>query len=143
MRGVALIVAVTLVAEVGDLHRFDRPRQLMSYLGLVPSEHSSGGKHRQGAITKAGNAAARRALIEGAWSYRLPARISRVRLARMKELPAPIRKIAWKAEVRLCARYRRLRALGKPGNLVVTAIAREMVAFAWAIAQEIPPLTKT
>jgi len=143
MRGVAIIVAVTLVAEVGDLHRFDHPRQLMSYLGLVPSEHSSGPKRRQGAITKAGNSAARRALIEGAWSYHHPARISPERLRRLAGLPKPVRDIAWKAEVRLCARYRRLTALGKPGNLVTTAIAREMLAFAWAIARELPATQTT
>jgi transposase len=137
MRGIALIVAVTVAAEVGDLRRFDHPSQLMAYLGLVPSEHSSGGKRRQGTITKAGNAAARRALIEGAWSYRLPARISRQRLSRIQQLPQSVRQIAWKAEVRLCARYCRLTAMGKPANLVITAIAREMIAFAWAIAQEI------
>ncbi|MCP4044719.1 MAG: IS110 family transposase, partial [Gammaproteobacteria bacterium] len=100
MRGVALIVAVTVVAEVGDLHRFDHPRQLMGYLGLVPCEYSSGPKRRLGAITKAGNTAARRVLIEGAWSYRSPARITRERLRRMEGLPKQIRDIAWKAEVR-------------------------------------------
>jgi len=139
MRGVALVVAVTLAAEVGDLRRFEHPGHLMAYLGLVPSEHSSGGRRRLGAITKTGNAAARRALIEGAWSYQLPARISRARLSRMEGLAKPIRDIAWKAEVRLCARYRRLCASGKPSNLVVTAIAREMLAFAWAIGQQIEP----
>jgi transposase len=137
MRGVALVVAVTLAAEVGDLRRFHHPRHLMAYLGLVPSEHSSGDKRRLSAITKTGNAAARRALIEGAWSYQLPARISRARLARMEGLAKPIRDIAWKAEVRLCARHRRLCAAGKPGNLVTTAIAREMAAFAWAIGREV------
>jgi transposase len=139
MRGVALVVAVTLAAEVGDLRRFAHPGQLMAYLGLVSSEHSSGGRRRLGAITKTGNAAARRALIEGAWSYQRPARISRARLSRMEGLAKPIRDIAWKAEVRLCARYRRLCAGGKPANLVVTAIAREMVAFAWAIGQLTEP----
>lgn len=143
LRGVALIVAVTLAAEVGDLRRFDHPRQLMGYLGLVPSEHSSGRKRRQGAITKAGNGAARRALVEGAWSYRLPARISQERRRRLENLPTPVREIAWKAELRLCARYRRLMAAGKPANLVTTAIAREMLAFAWAIARELPPIGVT
>ena len=111
----------------------------MAYLGLVPSERSSGAKRRQGAITKTGNGAARRALIEGAWSYRFPARISRARLARMEGLPKPVREIAWKAKSRLSTRYRRLAAAGKPANLVTTAIAREMAAFAWAIAREIEP----
>jgi transposase len=141
MRGVALIVAVTLVAEVGDLNRFDNPRQLMAYLGLVPSEHSSGPRVRRGAITKAGNGEARRVLIEGAWTYRLQARVSRSLLDRLQGLPKPVREIAWKAQVRLCARYRRLSAAGKPQPVVTTAIAREMLGFAWAIARHVQPRT--
>ena len=139
MRGVALIVAVTLVAEAGDLSRFDNPRQLMAYLGLVPSEHSSGQSLRRGGITKAGNGEARRVMVEAAWSYRLQARVSRGRLARMEGLPKAVRDIAWKAELRLCARYRRLHAAGKPVNLVTAAIAREMLGFAWAIARHVKP----
>ncbi len=139
MRGIALIVAVTLVAELGDLTRFDNPRQLMAYLGLVPSEHSSGERVRRGGITKAGNGEARRVMVEAAWTYRLQARISAVRLARQRGLPKAVRDIAWKAEVRLCARHRRLRAAGKPANLVNAAIAREMLGFAWAIAQHVKP----
>jgi len=142
MRGVALVVAVTVVAEVGDFRRFANPRQLMAYLGLVPSEHSSGGSIRRGAITKAGNALARRVLIEGAWTYRMPARVSRKLHDRLEPLPAAIRDIAWKAQIRLCARYRRLAAAGKPKVVVTTAIAREMVGFIWAIAQIAqPPLS--
>jgi transposase len=137
MRGIALIVAVTLVAELGDLTRFDNPRRLMAYLGLVPSEHSSGESVRRGGITRAGNGEARR--VEAAWTYRLPARISAVRLKRLQGLPKAVRDIAWKAEVRLCARHRRLRAAGKPANLVNAAIAREMLGFAWAIAQHVKP----
>lgn len=135
MRGVALLVAVTVVAEVGDFRRFANPRQLMAYLGLVPSEHSSGGTVRRGGITKAGNALARRVLIEGAWTYRMPARVSRKLYDRLEALPAAVRNIAWKAQVRLCARYRRLAAAGKPTVVVTTAIAREMVGFIWAIAR--------
>jgi transposase len=138
MRGVALVVAVTVVAEVGDFRRFANPRQLMAYLGLVPSEHSSGGSIRRGGITKAGNALARRVLIEGAWTYRMPARVSRKLHDRLEPLPAAIRDIAWKAQIRLCARYRRL-AAGKPRVVVTTAIAREMVGFIWAIAQIAQP----
>ena len=142
MRGVALVVAVTVVAEVGDFRRFANPRQLMAYLGLVPSEHSSGGSIRRGAITKAGNALARRVLIEGAWTYRMPARVSRKLHDRLEPLPAAIRDIAWKAQIRLCARYRRLAAAGKPKVVVTTAIAREMTGFIWAIAQIAqPPLS--
>ena len=139
MRGVALIVAVTLVAEAGDLSRFDNPRQLMAYLGLVPSEHSSGQSLRRGGITKAGNGEARRVMVEAAWSYRMQARVSRARLGRMEGLPKAVRDIAWKAELRLCARYRRLTAAGKPANVVTAAIAREMLGFAWAIARHVKP----
>lgn len=139
MRGVALVVAVTVVAEVGDFHRFTNPRQLMAYLGLVPSEHSSGSSVRRGAITKAGNALTRRALIEGAWTYRMPARVSRKLHDRLEPLPAVVRDIAWKAQLRLCARYRRLVATGKPKVVITTAIAREMIGFIWAIARIAQP----
>ena len=110
MRGMALVNAATLIAELGDLSRFANPRQLMAYLGLVPSEHSSGASVRRGGITKAGNGAARRLLIEAAWSYRFPARVSRELRLRQEEQPKPIREIAWKGQTRLCARYRRLPA---------------------------------
>ncbi len=137
MRGVGFIVAVTVVAEVGDFGRFDNPRQLMAYLGLVPSERSSGASVRRGGITKAGNALARRVLIEGAWTYRMPARVSRKLHDRLEGLSPAIRDIAWKAQARLCARYRRLTVLGKPKVVVTTAIAREMVGFLWAIARQV------
>lgn len=139
MRGVAPVVAVTIVAEVGDFRRFASPRQLMAYLGLVPSEHSSGSTVRRGGITKAGNALARRVLIEGAWTYRMSARVSRKLYDRAEALPAAVRDIAWKAQVRLCSRYRRLAAAGKPRVVVTTAIAREMVGFIWAIARLAQP----
>jgi transposase len=139
MRGVALVVAVTVVAEVGDFRRFANPRQLMAYLGLVPSEHSSGSSVRRGGITKAGNALARRVLIEGAWTYRMSARVSRKLHDRLEGLPAAVRDIAWKAQLRLCARYRRLAATGRPKVVVTTAIAREMVGFIWAIAHLAQP----
>ena len=108
LRGVGLVAAATLTAELGDVTRFDNPRQLMAYIGLVPSEHSSGPTRRQGGITKAGNATARRMLIEAAWSYRFPARISRFQLLQQEAVPKPIRDIAWKAQDRLCRRYRKL-----------------------------------
>jgi transposase len=136
LRGVALVNAATLVAELGDITRFASPPQLMAYLGLVPSEQSSGRRRRQGGITKAGNGAARRMLIEAAWSYRFPARVSRELLLRQEGLPKPVRAIAWKAQLRLCRRYRRLAMSGKPPNVVTTAIARELVGFAWAIARQ-------
>jgi transposase len=121
MRG--MVNAATLIAELGDLSRFTNPRQLMAYLGLVPSEHSSGASVRRGSLTKAGNSAARRLLIEAAWCYRFPARVSRELLLRQEEQPKPIREIAWKAQVRLCARYRKLARAGKPANVVTAAIA--------------------
>jgi transposase len=135
LRGMALVAAATVVAELGDITRFTSPRQLMAYLGLVPSEHSSGGTRRQGGITKAGNGAARRMLIEAAWSYRFPARISRELLLRQEGLPKAIRDIAWKAQERLCRRYRRLVLAGKPPTVVTVAIARELSGFVWAIAR--------
>jgi transposase len=138
LRGVQFTVAVTLVAELGDLTRFDNPRQLMSYLGLIPSEYSSGDRRRQGGITKAGNTHARRVLIEGAWAYRYPAKVSRHLQLRLETLPKPLQDISWKAQVRLCQRYRRLIGRGKNPNQVVVAIARELSAFIWAIAREVP-----
>lgn len=137
MRGMALVNAATLIAELGDLSRFANPRQLMAYLGLVPSEHSSGASIKRGGITKAGNGAARRLLIEAAWSYRFPARISRELLSRQENQPKSIRDIAWKGQLRLCARYRRLARTGKPANVVTTAIARELSGFVWAIAGQV------
>jgi transposase len=137
MRGMALVNAATLIAELGDLTRFTDPRQLMAYLGLVPSEHSSGRSVKRGGITKAGNSSARRLLIEAAWSYRFPARLSRELLLRQENQPKPIRDIAWKGQVRLCARYRRLARTGKPANIVTTAIARELTGFVWAIARQV------
>src|ERR671923_1082966 len=138
LRGVQFTVAVTIVAELGDLTRFDNPRQLMSYLGLTPSEYSSGERRRQGSITKTGNTHARRALVEGAWAYRYPAKVSRHRQLRLEKVPKIIQDISWKAQVRLCKRYRRLVARGKQVNQVVVAIARELVGFIWAIAKQIP-----
>ncbi len=138
LRGVELTGAVILLAELGDLTRFDNPRQLMSYLGLTPSEYSSGARRRQGGITKAGNTHARRALVEGAWAYRYPAKVSRHIQLRLEKLPAEVQAIGWKAQVRLCKRYRQLTARGKHANQVVVAIAREMAAFAWAIARVVP-----
>jgi transposase len=137
LRGVQFTVAVTTVAELGDLTRFENPRQLMKFLGLIPSEYSSGERRRQGSITKAGNTHARRALVEGAWAYRYPAKVSRHLQLRLEQLPKPIQDISWKAQVRLCKRFRRLTARGKHANQVVVAIARELVGFMWAIAKEI------
>jgi transposase len=141
MRGVAFIVAVTVVAEVGDFYRFESPRQLMAYLGLTPSEHSTSSSIRRGGITKAGSGLARRVLIEGAWSYRMQARVSRRLHDRIEAQPKAVRDIAWKGQLRMCQRYRHLVAAGKAKVVVTTAIAREMVGFIWAIARAVtaPP----
>jgi transposase len=138
LRGVQFTVAVTMVAEIGDLTRFDTPRELMKFLGLVPSEYSSGERRQQGSITKAGNTHARKALVEGAWAYRYPAKVSRHLQLRLEKQPKIIQDISWKAQVRLCKRSRRLVARGKHANVVTVAIARELVGFMWAIAKEIP-----
>jgi transposase len=139
LRGVSFLVAVTTVAELGDLNRFATPTQLMAYLGLVPSEHSSGNTKRKGGITKTGNGRVRRSLVEAAWAYRFPARKTAHLLKRQGGLPKDVVDIAWNAQVRLCTRYRRLAAMGKPTQVVTTAIARELAAFIWAIARVVSP----
>ena len=139
MRGASFLVAVIFAAEIGDVRRFDTPRQLMSFLGLVPAESSTGDTVRRKGLTLAGNRRARRALVEAAWTYRYPARVSETLRARLDGLPKAVRDIAWKAQVRLCARYRRLSAAGKKLPVVVAAIAREMAAFLWAIGREVAP----
>jgi len=138
LRGISQILAIIITAELGDLKRFKHPSLLMAYLGLVPSEHSSGDKIRKGGITKTGNGHVRCALVEAAQAYRLPARKSRPILKRQEDLPDNIKKISWKAQLRLCGRFQRLLGRGKKPNIVITAIARELAGFAWAIAQEVP-----
>jgi transposase len=140
MRGASFLVAVIFAAEIGDVRRFETPRQLMSFLGLVPGERSTGDTVRRQGLTLAGNRRARRALVEAAWTYRYPARVSETLRARLEGLPKPVRDIAWKGQVRLCARYRRLSAAGKKLPVVVAAIAREMAAFLWAIGREVAPM---
>jgi transposase len=139
LRGVAFITATGLVAELGDLTRFRHPRELMAFIGMVPSEHSSGPTVRRGAITKAGNPHVRRLLAEAAWAYQSKPRLSRYRLGHYDRLPKVARDIAWKAQLRLTARFHRLVARGKAKPKVATAIARELTGFIWAIAQEVPP----
>jgi transposase len=139
MRGVQFMTAVTMVAEAGDLRRFDHPRQLMAFLGLVPSERSTGETRHQGGITKTGNSSARKVLVEAAWTYRHSAGLGVDHQRRQKDLPEPVRDIAWKAQTRLCARFRRLLAKGKRNTVAVVAIAREIAAFLWAIARLIEP----
>jgi transposase len=138
LRGVQWVVAFTVVAELGDLTRFDNPRQLAAFVGLTPSEYSSGDRRRQGTITKTGNSRARRVLVEGAWAYRYPAKVSVHIQRRIDKLPKVAQDIGWKAQVRLCKRFRRLTSRGKHSNVAVTAIARELLAFMWAIAKEVP-----
>jgi transposase len=138
LRGIQCTVAVTTVAERGDLTRVETPSQLMNYLGFTPSEYSPGERRRQGGITKAGNTHARRALIEGAWAYRDPAKVSRHLQLRLEKGPKPIQDLRWKAQGRRCTRSRQLSARGKHPNPVVVAIARELRALMWAIAREVP-----
>jgi transposase len=137
LRGVQLIAAMTLVAELQDFLRFESPRQLMSYVGLVPGEHSSGPKRRQGSITKAGNSAARRMLVEIAWHYQHDARVSPIIAKRQDGLPTAVTDIAWKAQLRLCAKYKRLVARRLMKTKAVVAIARELAGFVWAIGREV------
>ena len=136
LRGVDLISAATLVAEVEDFRRFRSASELMSFVGLVPSEHSSGGSRRQGRITRTGNGHVRRILVESAWHYRRQPRMSKAIRERNDRVSAPVRAIAWKAQHRLHKRLNRLMGRGKQPNQAVTAVARELVGFVWAIARE-------
>jgi transposase len=140
LRGVNFVAAVTFVAEIGDMRRFENPRQLMGYLGLAPSERSTGDSVRRGGITKAGNARARRTLVESAWTYRHPARIGKAKLYKLERLTPMVRDIAWKAQARLCARFRTLLSRGKRSTVVATAVARELAGFMWSVALEAQPM---
>lgn len=139
LRGISQLHAVRIVAELGDFQRFETPRRLMGYLGMIPSEDSSGRRRRQGAITKAGNSSARRALIEAAQAYAHPARVSWVIARRQVRASSRACEIAWKAQVRLCSRFGRLAARRLPRNKVIVAVARELAGFVWAVAREIRP----
>lgn len=140
LRGVALLNAATLVAELGDLERFASAGQLMSYLGLVPSEDTTSDDRRQGGITKMGNGIARRALIEAAWHYRMPARISRGVLARQEGLPKAVTEAAWSAQTRLHQRYKHLVGAGrKKPQVAAAALGRELSGFVWAIGRMVRP----
>lgn len=143
LRGIDKLAAMVLMAELGDISRFESPRQLMAFLGLVPSEHTSGGRRRQGAITKTGNSHARRMLVECAWSYRFPARQTNHLKRKAKDAPATAKVIAWKAQKRLCGRYRDLLRAGKNTKQVTVAIARELSGFIWDIVcQEMPKVSQ-
>jgi transposase len=137
MRGIEMVSATVFLAEIGDLSRFRTPRALMAYLGLVPSEHSTGDTVRRGAITKTGNRRARRILVESAWAYRHPPRIGRKKQSKVAAVSRAAREIAWKAQHRLYARYRALTRRGKLRTVAVTAIARELAGFIWAINREV------
>jgi transposase len=143
LRGCRLITGMTVVAELGDITRFDSPRQLMSYLGLVPSESSSGPKTRRGGITKTGNGHVRRVLVEAAWCYRFPARKTAPLQRRAEQTSAEVQAIAWKAQKRLCGRYQALSKRGLLPQKTCTAIARELTGFIWAIACEVMPRNAT
>ena len=141
LRGLALLHAATLVAEPGDFHRFAHPGQLMNYLGLVPSEHTTGSDRQQGGITRMGNGPARRALVEAAWQYRTPARLSPHLKKRQEGLSKTITDIAWEAQRRLHYRYQHLtRVAKKKSQVAITAVARELAGFVWAIACQIQSL---
>jgi len=133
MRGFDLVAASAFLAEVGELTRFRTARELMGYLGLTPSEHSTGAKVKRGGITKAGNARARRVLVECSWSYRHPPRVGKEKLAKVAAAPPAAQEIAWKAQSRLSGRFRALARRGKRPTVVVTAIARELAGFIWAL----------
>lgn len=137
LRGVALITATSLVAEIGSFRRFKSPKQLMAYAGLVPSESSSGDVRKQGSITKTGNQHVRRLLIESSWSYRYQPAVKGKLKKRQEGKPGSILTISWKAQQRLHKKYYRLLARGKANNSAITAVAREFAGFVWAIAQEI------
>jgi transposase len=137
VRGIDLINAVTLLAEIGDLTRFPNAHALMDYLGLVPREDSTGDKVKRGGITKAGNSRARTALVEASWSYRHPARIGREKQTKVDAAPKAARDIAWKAQTRLSARFRHLTKKNKRSVVVATAVARELAGFVWAIGQAV------
>lgn len=140
LRGVDLIVAVTFATEVGDVTRFESPRQLMGYLGLVPGERSTDETVRRGALTKAGNGRVRHMLVESAWTYRHPPKVGARKLYRMEQAPPKVREIASKAQSRLTARYRKLTGRGKRTTVICSAIARELSGFMWAVAREAQPI---
>jgi transposase len=135
MRGMDLVSATTFLAEIGDLSRFRTPSELMAYLGLVPSERSTGDSITRGRITKAGNGRARRMLVECAWSYQHPPRVSQDKQAKVAAAPPAVREIAWKAQCRLNRRYRALVSRGKLKTVAITAVAREFAGFIWAVAR--------
>lgn len=143
LRGIRFLSAVTLVAELGDLRRFSHPRSLMNFVGLTPSEYSSGQRQKQGGITKCGNTHARRILIEAAWAYRFSPKVSRELQIRLQDHSINLQKRSWAVQERLCRRFRQLKARGKEYNKIVTAVARELVGYIWDIAQCFDPKSES
>jgi transposase len=139
LRGIAQISAGTIVSELGSLSRFENPRQLMGYSGLVAREHSSGNRIQRGGITKTGNAHLRRVLVEAAWAYQHRPNVTGFLLRRQKNLAlsAEVKKIAWQAQQRLHKRYQAMAARGKNKNQIITALGRELLGFVWAIARQV------
>ncbi len=135
MRGIQFTTAVGLLSELGDLTRFAHPRQVMAWVGVTPSEYSSGSKRRQGSISKTGNGYARKLLVESAWNYRHTAKVSPEIQRRQEGLPKVIVDRAWEAQLRLCRRFRKLVARGKNTNVAVIAVARELAGFIWDIGR--------
>jgi transposase len=138
MKGISLIAAATILSVTGDLRRFRTPMQLSAYFGLVPCEHSSGDGVKRFKLTKTGNGEARRVLIQGAWCYRYPARVTKIKEPKLSDTEKCIRDVAWRAQLRLCKRYRRLVALGKKAPVVCAAVARELATFIWEMGQIVP-----
>jgi len=137
LRGVAAVTAITMVAEIGDFTRFPSAKQLMDYVGVVPSEYSSGGRQQRGSITRTGNAHARWLLVEAAWHYRSAPRVGAVLRNRQASQSPEVIRIAWKAQQRLHSKYSRMVARGKSKNVAAVAAARELIGFMWAIAHEV------
>jgi len=133
LRGIGAVIAITIVAEIGEFRRFTNPRQLMAFLGLVPGEHSSGSTIRPRAITKTGNSPLRALIFEAAWHYRQIPKVGEFTLRRRPSVPQSIKDIAWKAQLRLNHRFRHLLAKGKKAQVAITAVARELVGFIWAV----------
>jgi transposase len=138
MKGINLIAAATVLSVTGDLRRFASPMQLSSYFGLIPGEHSSGNTIKRTGITKTGNSEARRVLIQGAWCYRFPARVTKQKEPQLTTAEKAIRDVAWRAQVRLCSRYRRFIAGGKKAPVACAAVARELATFIWEMGQIVP-----
>lgn len=138
LRGIGLVIAVTMVAELGDIRRFENPKQLMAFLGLIPGEHSSGSRVKPRGITKVGNKFLRSLLYEAAWSYRQRSKIGAYTIEnRPDTISQKIKDIAWKAQLRLRGRYKKLIEKGKESRVAITAVARELIGFIWAVALEV------